>query len=146
MLSNSCRYGIRAVIYIASQPSENGKTGIKQISKDLNLPTPFLAKILQQLAKQKILNSSKGPHGGFSLMKDPRKITLLDIIRTIDGEDLFTNCVIHNRPCTSIDQQKDLCPVHEEYSVIRTNLIEILSSKTIQDMVIRVHDTEEITL
>jgi Rrf2 family protein len=146
MLSNSCRYGIRAVIYIASQPLKNGKTVIKQISKDLNLPTPFLAKILQQLAKQKILNSSKGPHGGFSLMKDPRKITLLDIVKTIDGEDLFTNCVIHNRPCRSIDRQKDPCPVHEEYSVIRANLIEIFSSKTIQDMVIRVHDTEKVVI
>jgi len=55
MLSNSCRYGIRALIYIASQPKESGKTGIRKIAKDLDLPTPFLAKILQQLAKQKIL-------------------------------------------------------------------------------------------
>ena len=102
MLSNSCRYGIRAVIYIASQPSEKGKTGIKQISKDLNLPTPFLAKILQQLAKQKILSSSKGPHGGFSLLKDPRKITLLDIVKTIDGKDIFTNCVMHNSTCRCV--------------------------------------------
>ena len=49
MLSNSCRYGIRAVIYLASQPLSNVKTGIKKISNDLNLPTPFLAKILQML-------------------------------------------------------------------------------------------------
>ena len=76
MLSNSCRYGIRAVIYLASQPICRYKTGIKQISNDLDLPTPFLAKILQQLAKQKILSSSKGPHGGFSLLKDPRKYNI----------------------------------------------------------------------
>jgi Rrf2 family iron-sulfur cluster assembly transcriptional regulator len=86
MLSNSCRYGIRAVIYLASLPKTKGKTGIKQIAKDLELPTPFLAKILQQLAKQKILNSTKGPHGGFSLLKDSKSITLLDIVKTIDGE------------------------------------------------------------
>jgi len=146
MLSNSCRYGIRAVIYIASQPHANGKTGIKQISKDLGLPTPFLAKILQQLAKQKILNSFKGPHGGFSLMKDPKKITLLDIVRTIDGEDVFTNCVIHNKACKSIDKQKDPCPVHEDYSNVRNDLIELFSSKTIQDMVIKVNETEKIII
>ena len=102
MLSNSCKYGIRAVIYIASQPILNGKTGIKKISGDLDLPTPFLAKILQQLAKQKILSSSKGPHGGFSLLKDPKKITLLDIVNTIDGNDIFTNCVMHNGSCEVI--------------------------------------------
>jgi len=52
MLSNSCRYGIRAVIYLASQPISNGKTGITRISTDLDLPQPFLAKILQQLVKK----------------------------------------------------------------------------------------------
>jgi len=146
MLSNSCRYGIRAVIYIASQPRESGKTGIKQISRDLELPTPFLAKILQQLAKQKILNSSKGPHGGFSLMKDPRKITLLDIIKTIDGEDLINNCVIHGKPCKSVDKQKELCPVHEEYNTVRNSLIEIFGTRTIHDMVVKVQDSEKVMI
>ena len=99
MLSNSCRYGIRAVIYLASQPLSGGKTGIKKISHDLDLPTPFLAKILQQLAKQKILSSSKGPHGGFSLLKDPKKVTLYDIVITIDGDDVFTDCIMHHGTC-----------------------------------------------
>lgn len=146
MLSNSCRYGIRAVIYIASQPKEKGKTGIRQISKDLDLPTPFLAKILQQLAKYKILASTKGPHGGFSLMKDPKKITLLDIIRTIDGNDLFENCVIHDGTCITIDRQKNPCPVHEEYSAIRSTLIDIFGSRTIHDMVVKVRDSEKVMI
>lgn len=146
MLSNSCKYGIRAVIYIANQPHGNAKTGIKQISKDLNLPTPFLAKILQQLAKQKILNSSKGPHGGFSLMKDPKKITLLDIVRTIDGEDTFTNCIIHNKDCKCVDKQKDPCPVHDEYEDIRNEIIRLFSSRTIQDIVIKVNEVEKIII
>jgi DNA-binding IscR family transcriptional regulator len=59
MLSNSCRYGIRAVIYLTGQPFFQGETGIKKISSELDLPTPFLAKILQQLAKKKILAFSK---------------------------------------------------------------------------------------
>ena len=135
MLSNSCRYGIRAVIYIASQPADNGKTGIRQISRDLNLPTPFLAKILQQLAKQKILSSSKGPHGGFSLLRDPKKITLLEIVKTIDGEDIFTNCLIHNGTCKQIDQKKDLCPVHDDYEDVRLGLKKLFSNNTIYDLV-----------
>lgn len=59
MLSSTCKYGIRAVTYIASKSKDNKKIGIKQISRDLDLPTPFLAKILQMLAKQKILSSTK---------------------------------------------------------------------------------------
>ena len=146
MLSNSCRYAIRAVIYLASQSDSNGKTGIKKISGDLNLPTPFLAKILQQLAKQKILNSSKGPHGGFSLLKDSRNITLLDIVNSIDGYDIFTNCVIHNGSCAYVEKDKKPCPVHKDYGKIREDIIKLFSSKTVYDLVKEANNKELITI
>jgi Rrf2 family iron-sulfur cluster assembly transcriptional regulator len=146
MLSNSCKYAIRAVIYIAGQPRENGKTGIKQISRDLELPTPFLAKILQQLVRQKILISLKGPHGGFSLMRDPRKISLLDIVKSIDGDDIFTYCVIHNDVCSCVDDSKIPCPLHDTYSNVRNSLIRMFNSTTIRDLVIKVNDTEKIAI
>jgi Rrf2 family transcriptional regulator, iron-sulfur cluster assembly transcription factor len=146
MLSNSCRYGIRAVIYLASQKESTSKTGIKKISSDLGLPTPFLAKILQELVKHKILSSLKGPHGGFALLKDPRQITLLDIITTIDGNDIFKNCVMHNGSCISVEKNKKPCPLHEDYEKARTELIRMFSSKTIYDLVIRASNTELITI
>ncbi|MEI6048300.1 MAG: Rrf2 family transcriptional regulator [Bacteroidota bacterium] len=146
MLSNSCRYGIRAVIYLASQPLSNGKTGIRKISSDLDLPTPFLAKILQQLAKQKILSSSKGPHGGFSLLKDPRKITLLDIVSAIDGNDVFTNCVMHNGSCEGVKENKKHCPLHDDYEKTRMDLIRLFSNKTIYELVIKADSTELIII
>ena len=146
MLSSSCRYGIRAVIYLASQPSTNGKTGIKQISKDLNLPSPFLAKILQQLAKQKILSSSKGPHGGFSLLKDPRKITLIDIVNTIDGYDTFTDCIMHNGSCEGVEKEGKRCPLHQDYEKSRRELIKLFSNRTIHELVIKSTNTELITI
>jgi len=146
MLSNSCRYGIRAVIYIASQPDSAGKTGIKKISSDLGLPTPFLAKILQQLAKQKILSSSKGPHGGFSLLKDPRKITLLDIVNTIDGHDVFTHCVMHNGMCSGVENSQKKCPLHDDYEKPRAELINLFSNKTIYDLVIESDNKDSISI
>lgn len=146
MLSSSCKYGIRAVTYIASKSKNNNKIGIKQISKDLNLPTPFLAKILQLLAKQKILSSSKGPHGGFSLLKNPRNITLLDIVITIDGTDTFDNCIIHNRSCKSVDEEKLICPIHDDYARIRTNLVKLFSNKTIYSLVKSLNKIENIAI
>ncbi len=146
MLSNSCRYGIRAVIYLADQPGSAGKTGIKQISRDLNLPMPFLAKILQQLAKQKILSSSKGPHGGFSLLKDPKKITLLDIVNTIDGKDVFTNCVMYNGTCQSVEDGKKKCPLHDDYEKPRGELIALFTNKTIYDLVKETDDNGSFTI
>jgi Rrf2 family iron-sulfur cluster assembly transcriptional regulator len=146
MLSNSCRYGIRAIIYLAGQSLANGKTGIKKISSDLDLPTPFLAKILQQLVKQKILSSSKGPHGGFSLLKDPRKITLLDIVNTIDGNDVFTNCVMHKGSCEGVEKDKKHCPLHEDYEKTRDDLMKLFSSRTIYDLVKKADNSELITI
>jgi Rrf2 family iron-sulfur cluster assembly transcriptional regulator len=146
MLSNSCRYGIRAVIYLANQPLSGGKTGIKKISKDLDLPTPFLAKILQQLAKKKILSSSKGPHGGFSLLKDPRKITLLDIVNTIDGQDIFTNCLMHNGSCEGVEKDKVRCPMHEDYEKSRRDLIKLFSNRTIYELVMKLNREELISI
>lgn len=146
MLSNSCRYGIRAVIYLASQSSGNTKTGIRQISKDLDLPTPFLAKILQQLAKQKILSSSKGPHGGFALLKDPGQITLLDIVNTIDGYDTFTNCVIYKGTCEGVRKGKKICPLHDDYEKTRSELIRLFSNKTIDELVKKADSSESISI
>jgi Rrf2 family protein len=146
MLSSSSKYGIRAVTYIAIHSRNNSKIGIKKISEDLDLPTPFLAKILQLLAKQKILSSSKGPHGGFSLFRDPKKITLLDIITTIDGNDIFDNCVIHNMPCKCVDNNKFQCPVHDDYVKVRNSMVKLFTNKTIYSLVKSANKLEEILI
>jgi Rrf2 family transcriptional regulator, iron-sulfur cluster assembly transcription factor len=146
MLSNSCRYGIRAVIYLATRPQEGGKTGIRKISDDLGLPSPFLAKILMQLAKQKILSSTKGPHGGFSLLRPPEKISVLDIITAIDGNDVFTNCIMHNGSCEKIGTEKKFCPMHEDYEKTRKEMIKLFSGKTIFDLALRADNSEFITI
>ena len=95
----------------------------------MNLPAPFLAKILQQLAKHKILNSVKGPNGGFSLLKKPESITMLDIVKIIDGEDLFKNCLIHDGSCAEVKKSRKTCPVHDDYSKLRTDIDKIVQGK-----------------
>lgn len=146
MLSNSCRYGIRAVIYLASRADGKSIIDIKKISKDLGLPAPFLAKILQQLTRQKLLSSTKGPHGGFSLLKAPSEITLFDIVKTIDGEEVFTNCIIHNSSCKSVNMEKKSCPLHDDYSSIRKVLIDLFRSKSIAEIVKKLTDPERVTI
>jgi Rrf2 family transcriptional regulator, iron-sulfur cluster assembly transcription factor len=144
MLSNSCKYGIRAVIYLASRFPEKNNIGIKEISGDLELPMPFLAKILQQLAKHRILSSTKGPNGGFSLLKKPESITLFEIVRIIDGDELFKNCIIHDGTCAEVKRSKKLCPVHDDYAGIRSDLIRLFKSRTIAELVKTANDSENI--
>jgi Rrf2 family protein len=144
MLSNSCRYGIRGVIYLASRYPVKNNVGIKEISGDLGLPAPFLAKILQQLAKHKILSSTKGPNGGFSLLKKPELITLLEIVKIIDGDELFKNCLIHDGTCAEVKRSKKVCPVHKEYAAKRSELTNLFKSKTIAELSNSANNSEDI--
>jgi len=135
MLSNTCKYGIRAVLYLAQNIKGENKIGIKKISKDLNIPTPFLGKILQTLAKNKILSSTKGPHGGFGLNKDPYKLSLYDIVVTLDGEDLFNDCLISIGDCASHHSDAYYCPVHDKFSPIKEKLIEFFQGENIGQLI-----------
>lgn len=133
MLSNTSKYAIRAVIYLALNAGEEKKIGIKQISKDLNIPTPFLGKILQTLAKHKLLSSTKGPHGGFGLGKAADEIYLVDIVDIIDGQDLFKKCLIRLDDCT--EEKSKHCSLHDKYQEIRTNLMKLFQHEKISELV-----------
>ncbi len=122
MLSNTCKYAVRALIFLGKFSEENKRIGIKKISKDLGLSSPFLGKILQNLVKQKLLVSTKGPNGGFALAKKASEISLWDIVVKVDGEEFFTNCLITLEPCKTHDPTKPLCPVHSQYDKLRTEI------------------------
>jgi len=131
MLSNTSKYAIRAVIYLSLHAGENRKIGIKQISKDLNIPTPFLGKILQILAKHKILSSIKGPHGGFGLGKKMDELKLIDIVNVIDGQDLFKKCLIRLEDCS----EKEPCSMHSKYSQIRSSVHSLFQNQNISELI-----------
>ncbi len=132
MLSNTCKYALRALIYLGKFSEEDKRIGIKKISKDLNLSSPFLGKILQNLVKQKLLVSTKGPNGGFALGKKPEDITLWDIVIKVDGEEFFTNCLISLEPCITHDPTKPLCPVHSQYDKLRGEITAFYKDTTLE--------------
>lgn len=134
MLSNTCKYGIRAVIYIALNDGEEKKIGLKEISSELDIPSPFLGKILQILAKNKLLNSTKGPNGGFSLRKPAKEITLLNIVEVIDGLDLFTDCLIGLRTCSANAYNDVQCPIHRKYEPISKQIYDLFDYETIESL------------
>jgi Rrf2 family protein len=134
MLSATCKYGIRAVIFIASRPDQKLNTGLKQISGELRIPLPYLAKILQVLSRKKILHSSKGPHGGFYLLIPAAKLTLMDIIEAIDGGDFFDSCYVTGEKCSFDEPDKGVCILHNDLRKEKDNLAKFFRSKTIGDL------------
>jgi len=134
MLSNTCKYAIRAVVYLAVNAQNNERIGIKEISKALALPSPFLSKILQNLAKQKLLISTKGPHGGFALGRSPEQISLLDIVEIIDGLSSFDECLVGLNICKHRSDYKIKCPLHKESHIVRNDLKKLFEKHYIADL------------
>jgi len=134
ILSNTSKYGIRAVIYLAKYAEKGEKIGIKKIAKDLEIPMPFLGKILQILAKHKVLSSTKGPHGGFGLGKEAADISLLNIVTILEGDELFETCLISLEPCSSRNRDKAPCAIHGKFEKIRASVIELFEKETIENL------------
>lgn len=121
LFSKTCEYAIRATIYIAQQSKEDKKVAIKDIAKGIDSPEHFIAKILQNLSKKGFISSTKGPNGGFFIDKKGRKTTIADIVLLVDGDSLFTNCVLGLKQCSEAKP----CPLHHQYKETRKNIIEL---------------------
>ncbi len=130
MFSKACEYGIRAVIYIWSQNNKGKKLGIKDISKEIDGPEFFTAKILQSLARQGIISSAKGPNGGFYIEKEQENLTLIDLVIAIDGDQIFTGCGLGLKQCS----EESPCPIHHDFKSIRDQLGQMLRNKKIADL------------
>jgi Rrf2 family iron-sulfur cluster assembly transcriptional regulator len=130
MFSKACEYGIRAMIYIVANSAEGKKAGIKEVASSTGSPEAFMGKILQSLAKQGLISSSKGPNGGFYIEKVAEEIPLLKVVSAIDGPSMFTDCGLGLKQCSSAFP----CPIHNQYKEIRDKLMIMLSKNTIQGL------------
>lgn len=134
MLSNTSKYAIRAVIYLAVYATENKRIGIKKIAEALEIPSPFLGKILQVLVRRKLLSSTKGPHGGFGLGKEPDSITLYDIIMEMDGDDLFNSCLLGAGRCDENKEEGGHCAMHNDFGEVRKQMVDLYKNKSIGEL------------
>lgn len=131
------------MIYLAINRTEDRKIGLKEISSDLNIPSPFLGKILQGLAKKRFLLSTKGPNGGFTFREEKLQCTLYDIVEAVDGIEVFTNCLIGLHGCKTSHPHSAPCPVHDEYHKIRVETIEFFKGQTLESIVCKMKDSSE---
>jgi Rrf2 family protein len=135
MFSKACKYAINAMIYVATLPQDTERAGLKDISKAINSPEAFTAKILQSLVKDDLLSSSKGPHGGFALNRKPEDTFLSQIVQSIDGDSLFVGCALGFENCS----ENHPCPVHHKFKAIRDHLTGMLLTTSLKDVAERVN-------
>lgn len=138
MFSNSCKYAIRAVLYLATNTNQEKKMKVDDIAEALNIPKHFLAKILMQLTKHQIISSLKGRNGGFYLTKQDRKKTLLNVIEAIDGSSKMRECILGLDNCS--DAQP--CPYHFAVSEFKSKFYDQLRDESIEKCSRRIDEWE----
>lgn len=122
MFSKTCEYAIRAMIFIAQHTKDGSKVGIREIAKGIDSPEHFIAKILQELSRKKLVQSLKGPTGGFYLDTAARKHSLADIVKVVDGDQLFSGCGLGLKKCS----ESHPCPIHHEFKKVRKEMQQML--------------------
>jgi len=127
IFSKTCEYAIRAVFFIAHKTADGGRVGIKEIATGIDSPEHFLAKILQDLSRRGIVQSIKGPNGGFYLDAVSLKRPLASIVEAVDGNGIFTGCGLGLKQCSEVKP----CPLHYEFRTIRNQIQQLLSNTSI---------------
>ena len=131
MFSKSCEYGIKALIYIANYSIKDKRVNIISVAEAIGSPTAFTAKILQRLVKGNIVNSKKGPHGGFAITKERIPlITLKEIVAIIDGDSVYNGCGLGLEECN----EEKPCPLHKKFNPVRDKLTVMLEQTTLEDL------------
>jgi Rrf2 family protein len=131
MFSKACEYGIKATIYIAVKSMHHERVSLKEIAEEVDSPVAFTAKILQSLAKSGIIDSHKGPTGGFQIPESRiDAVKLHDIVHAIDGDNIFRGCGLGLEQCDASQP----CPVHDKFVGIRDNLKIMLENTSLYEL------------
>ncbi len=137
MFSKACEYAIKAAIFITSSSEEGERVSLIQIAKEIDSPEAYTAKVLQKLTKNNIVNSIKGPSGGFEIKpKSANKIKLSQIVTAIDGDSIYNGCALGFGKCN--DQKP--CPVHFQFIGIRNDLKALLQTTTLKTLSQDIHN------
>jgi Rrf2 family protein len=129
MFSRSSGYAIQALTYLAGQPS--GKlVGAREMATNLDIPMPFLWKILRKLSEKKLVRSFKGVRGGYELARPARAIRVSEILAAGKDGDQLGRCVISMEQC----DDRDPCPLHTQWKSLRTQIETRFQATTLADL------------
>lgn len=130
MLSTSCKYALRATVYLMSRAKENVRLSIKAVADEIEANEHTTGKILQLLVKEGIIQSLKGPTGGFFMTPQKKPVYLIDVVRVIDGDHFFFECGLGLKKCSEAKP----CPIHYQYKEAREQLFHQFSTITVEQL------------
>jgi Rrf2 family protein len=129
MLTQTSEYALRAMVYLARK-GQDRFCGVKEIADATGVPFNYLAKILQLLARHRVLESQKGFGGGFRAARPLNRIHLLEIVDPLENIGKFKECVLGQRMCND----EVACPLHDAWQRISREYLGSLQNTTLQDV------------
>jgi Rrf2 family protein len=131
-ITRQADYAVRAVMYLANVGNSE-RSATSTIAKEQNIPPSFLAKIISQLSIAGLLHTSRGARGGVTLARDPKDITLLEVVEAIDGPIQLNECVGDSGVCTF----EDKCPIKPVWCDAQDELVTRLRNTNFADMLVQ---------
>ena len=133
MLTNRAKYAIKALLHLARRRGE-GPVGAGAIAEAEHIPLKFLELIMLQLRNHGLIRSKVGKGGGHELVKDPEEITLLTVVRIIDGPVATLPCLSHTayQRCDDCDDEKT-CGTRRLFKSVHDAAVESMSATTLAD-------------
>ena len=130
MLSNSSKYALTAVLFLAANTDDSQKKMVRELSAATHIPKAYLAKLLQQLSRHNIISATKGPKGGYYLTEENKKLPVYKLIEVIDGTQRMESCVLGLEECNA----ERPCPLHEYVYPSRTAFLNTLKKMTVEEL------------
>ena len=124
-ITRAGEYAVRCVLFMSDR-EKNEIISRKEISQNMDIPDQFLGKIAQQLARAGFLEIIQGAKGGYRLLMEPYKITLLDVVEAVSGEIFLNDCIMNPESC----QRSRSCAVNAVWEKAREQLRATLREAT----------------
>lgn len=128
-LTKKADYALMAMKHLAEH-GNNGALSAKDVAEAYGIPQEALAKILQRLAKARLVVSQHGINGGYTLARDPKMISAFEVIQAIDGPLFITSCITVRGEC----DQSDRCTVREPLRKVNQSIEQVLKNIKISQM------------
>ena len=129
MFSNSAKYAIRTIEFLLQNQNSEMLSVIK-LAAELDIPQPYLSKIMQQLSKGGIISSSKGRGGGFYLSEENKKRPLIDMVVCIEGHNVFDKCILGLNQCSD----ENPCLLHNHFKIFKQSLEKSICDESIAEL------------
>jgi len=127
-ITRQADYAVRAVLYLARK--NEPRVATSKIAEEQHIPPSFLAKIISQLSIAGLLHTSRGARGGVALAREPKDITLLEVVEAIDGPIQLNECVENSGACAFSDE----CPMRPVWCDAQEDLVRKLKNTNFYDM------------